>query len=312
MSQVDPRISGEQDSTFGQAGAGATSLPESRKATAWSVAHHHFVGTLVHERFLVPAARFCYRMRLLGINLDQADALFKDTRWWSMQKPALGWLRRKDFLDEFDKPLPNRVRSIVGQTLGREFNGPVYLLTAPRCFGFGFNPLTVYFCFESGAGFADSAPRQPTAMLAEVHNTPWLQRHTYVIDLTCPESHVHAKAFHVSPFLPMNMDYCWKVDRNGDFLRIGIENRREGQKAFRAILTVNARILTAQSLDRELWLHWPQSLKTLCGIYWQALKIIARRATFYGHPGKHAAGSVAARQIDATVKMKQEKNREIA
>ncbi len=236
--------------------------------------HQIGVGTLVHRRFLEPAHEFRYAMRQVLVDLTELDALCARTRWWSSSRFALGWFRRADFLDQPDKPFMQRLREIVAQRLHIEFDGPAMMLVAPRCWGVCFNPLTLYFCF-------DRDNKQPKAVVAEVHNTPWFERHLYVIDLSDPAALSHGKAFHVSPFLPMDMDYHWQFNLNPEQLRITISNHRDGQRVFDAVLWLRLHDITATQLDRELWTHLPQSFKTLCGIYWQALRLMIKRARFY-------------------------------
>lgn len=240
-----------------------------------------YSGVLTHRRDLAPAHRFAYRMRLLWLDLDEADALFAATPGWSLTRPAVGWLRRRDYLRADTASLKQAVADEIEAQLGNRPNGPIRMLTAPRVFGIGFNPLTLYYCY-------DRAGKQLQFVLAEVRNTPWLQRHCYALDLRANDATIapHDKHFHVSPFLPMDMQYHWQLNSPDEDLQVLIRNRRAGTTVFRATLALQREAaLTPATLQRELWQHWPQGLKTLLGIYWQAVKLFARRARFYGHPG---------------------------
>lgn len=241
-------------------------------------------GTMVHDRALAPVHRFRYRLRLLWLNLDQLDGIVANSRWWSSRRFALAWFRRRDYLDQPQTDLKTRALQWVEKTHGVRMTGPVCVLTSARLFGLAFNPLTLFFCFTNDG-------LHTPFVVAEVRNTPWLQRHIYVLDLRDPNKPPqHPKNFHVSPFLPMDLFYHWRIDLNGERLRISITNTRNDLTVFRAALKLErealpAQILDGRSLDRELWRHLPQGWKTLTGIYWQALKMLARRAHFYGHPG---------------------------
>lgn len=244
-----------------------------------------YSGVLTHRRDLQPAHRFAYRMRLLWLDLDETAALFARARGWSLTGPAFGWLRRRDYLRPETPSLKQAVADEVAAQLGVRPQGPIRMLTTPRVFGIGFNPLTLYYCYHEDG-------RTLEYVLAEVRNTPWLERHCYALDLrTATVGHAgmpaeHPKQFHVSPFLPLNLHYHWQLSEPGELLSVQIRNSRDGVTVFRATLAVQREAeLSSQRLQRELWLHWPQGLKTLAGIYWQALKLIARRARFYGHPG---------------------------
>ncbi|NQD36863.1 DUF1365 domain-containing protein [Permianibacter sp. IMCC34836] len=249
-----------------------------------------YTGILTHRRDLAPAHRFAYRMRLLWLDLDELADLFARSRGWSWQKPAIGWLRRRDYLRPETASLAQAVRDEVSSQLGVTPTGPIRMLTAPRVFGIGFNPLTLYYCYGTDGNTLEF-------VLAEVRNTPWLQRHCYALDLrhadTAGSSAEHAKQFHVSPFLPMDMAYHWQLQLPGEQLNVLIRNERAGVTVFRAVLALQRHAeLTPALLQRELWQHWPQGLKTLAGIYWQAVKLLLRRARFYGHPGPHRPATI--------------------
>lgn len=247
-----------------------------------------YAGVLTHRRDLAPAHRFAYRMRLLWLDLEEVEGLFAATRTWSLTRPALGWLRRRDYLRADTPSLKQAVADEIAQQLGTRPEGPVRMLTAPRVFGIGFNPLTLYYCYDpTGASLQ--------YVLAEVRNTPWLQRHCYALDLrSAAQPSAHDKQFHVSPFLPMGLHYHWQLNLPDDQLNVQIRNSRHDVTVFRATLALKKEApLCPQRLQRELWRHWPQGLKTLLGIYWQAIKLFGKRARFYSHPG-HAATQTAA------------------
>lgn len=241
-----------------------------------------YAGVLTHRRDLAPAHRFAYRIRLLWLDLDETPALFAASHGWSLTKPALGWLRRRDYLRPDTPSLQQAVSDEMWMQLGVRPAGPIRMLTAPRVFGVGFNPLTLYYCY-------DASGTSLQFILAEVRNTPWLQRHCYALDVRDREQpDAHSKQFHVSPFLPMDLQYHWRLNTPGDFLTVQIQNQRAGVTAFRASLALEQIApLTPANLQRELWRHWPQGLKTLAGIYWQALLLVIKRARFFAHPGHH-------------------------
>ena len=115
-------------------------------------------------------------------------------------------------------------------------DGPVRLLTHPRHFGYGFNPVNFYYCFDA----TDQAPR--VAIVAEINNTPWGERHCYVLPQSANRGTPDRlqfefdKDFHVSPFMPMDMEYDWRFTRPDDALAVHMENRRDGRKVFDATL----------------------------------------------------------------------------
>lgn len=254
-----------------------------------------YTGVLTHRRDLAPAHRFAYRMRLLWLDLDEVETLFAAARGWSLTRPALGWLRRRDYLRADTPSLKQAVSDEIAAQLGTRPDGPIRMLTAPRVFGIGFNPLTLYYCY-------DRSGTRLQYVLAEVRNTPWLQRHCYALDLrTAAQPAAHGKHFHVSPFLPMDMQYHWQLNQPDEQLNVQIRNSRQGVTVFRATLALQKEdALAPQQLQRELWQHWPQGLKTLLGIYWQAVKLFGKRARFYSHPGNTAAPATTTEYLAST------------
>jgi DUF1365 family protein len=159
------------------------------------------------------------------------------------------------------------------------------MLTHLRYFGHIFNPVTFYYVF-------DSAGEKAETIVANITNTPWGERHSYVLDArdnvgTGQDKHFRfAKSFHVSPFLDMDMEYDWRFSEPGDVLRVQMINWRQGTRLFAANLDLKRRELDGGSLARMLLCYPPITLKAVAGIYWQALRLCIKGATFYPHPAK--------------------------
>ena len=170
---------------------------------------------------------------------------------------------------------------MIFEKTGTAFIGKVFILTHPRWFGFIVNPLTMYYCFDP----ADKL----THMIGEITNTPWKERHTYVLSPQNYDENIHTfrfkKAFHVSPFLPMEMDYTWKMSNPAGRISVDIWNHVEGRLDFEAHLALSEEPLTSVHLLTH-WLKDPWiTLKTLFGIYWHAgLLYFVKKVHFYSHP----------------------------
>ena len=185
-----------------------------------------------------------------------------------------------------------------GMPAGRTASMDIFALTQPRSLGFSFNPVTFYFCL-SGERLA--------ALLLAVNNTPWDERYCYTL-LPSPgdEGAAHAsfrfaKRFHVSPFLPMDGGYVMRLKASGDSLRIAM--RFDGGPApFSACLSLTARPLTRAEVVRSALRRPAQGALTLGRIYWQAARLLLKRAPFHAHPGHRGAtetGTEGVRTVDA-------------
>jgi DUF1365 family protein len=168
--------------------------------------------------------------------------------------------------------------------------GPIRLLTHPRYFGYGFNPVSFYYCYEADG-------ETLAAIVAEINNTPWGEQHCYV--LPARASHGTAdhklrfqfgKDFHVSPFLPMDMDYDWRFAPPGDRLLVHMENWQDGEALFDATMTLERAPITAGSLAACLATYPLMTGKVAFAIYWQALRLWLKRTPFFTHPDKTGAG----------------------
>ncbi|MEM7349377.1 MAG: DUF1365 domain-containing protein [Acidobacteriota bacterium] len=249
-----------------------------------------YEGTLHHCRRTPVEHRFAYPLYLMYLDLDELAHVF-DGRWlWSARRPAPAWFRRRDFLGDAAETLPESVRRRVAEVTGERPEGPIRLLTQLRLFGTLMNPVSFYYCFaESG--------EQLAAIVAEVTNTPWGERHAYVLDRSSSvpgstdarrwwRSLESAKRLHVSPFMPMDVAYRWRFDLPGETLAVHIENLREGQRMFEAHLALKRRPINGRELARALVVHPLMSLRVGLWIYLQAVRLHLKGALFHTHPKK--------------------------
>lgn len=259
-----------------------------------------YIGHIQHRRHAPVGNAFRYRIYMTLLDLDELPALFDRFWLWSARKPALAWFRRADFHGPADKPLSEAVRDTVQQHTGKRPTGPIRLLTHLRYFGYSFNPVSFYYVY-------DAQDARVETIVAEITNTPWKERHCYVLStehaFAASPSRPHPnplpngrgsrswrwrfdKRFHVSPFMPMNMGYDWRLSAPEQSLRVHMENWRDDQKAFDATLTLQRVPITSRSLARALLGVPLISLQVIALIHWQALKLLLKRVPFHTHPGK--------------------------
>jgi DUF1365 family protein len=230
-------------------------------------------GAVTHRRSEGREHAFSYRLSMLYLDLGELPALFDGHPLWSARRPALGWFRRSDYLGDPGVPLDQAVRGLVAERTGYRPEGPVRVLTTPRCFGHCFNPVSFYYCF-------DPAGEDVQAVVAEVTNTPWGERHAYVSrELTSR----HAKALHVSPFFALDYEYEMRLSPPDDQLDVSIRLLRDGRRSFNATLALERQPLSRRSLT-ALLARPPMSIKVSAAIYTQALRLRLKGLSVQPHP----------------------------
>ena len=237
-----------------------------------------YFGHTWHQRKLPLQHAFNYRIFMFGIDLDDLEALHERTRFFSSRGFNWAWLRRADYCPGAPD-LQQAVLEKASALAGHPVSGKVFMLANLRYLGLYFSPVNFYFI-----GPADD----PDWLLAEVSNTPWNERHYYLVDIHAPQS--TQKCFHVSPFNPIDMHYRWQINPQSQSLTLQLDAWRE-DKEFVAGLALDHRPLDSANLLRALLATPVMTIKIVAGIYWEALKLFIKRAPFYGHPGqrsKHA------------------------
>ena len=244
-----------------------------------------YIGRLRHRRFAPREHRFNYRLFMMYVDLAELDEVFRGRWLWSARRPALAWLRRADYLGDPALPLDTAVREHVAAQTGVRPSGPIRMLTHLRYFGVGFNPVTFYYCFDANDTRVES-------IVAEITNTPWNERHAYVLSNAAADStpralrYRFAKEFHVSPFMPMEMDYDWSFGVPGERLSVNMQNFQQGARVFDATLDLTRREIGAGALARALLAFPCMTATVIAGIYLQAFKLWFKRIPFYAHPSR--------------------------
>lgn len=253
-----------------------------------------YTGWVRHRRFTPDENRFRYRIFMTWIDLGELPGLF-DRYWlWSARRRAIAAFRREDYHGDPGVPLDVAVRDLVERRTGRRPAGPIRLLTHLRFFGYCFNPVSFYYCF-------DAAGERVETIVAEITNTPWDERHAYVLPVATASETQRTesgdvrnwrfqfdKSFHVSPFLPMDMRYDWRLTEPRETLDVHMENWRDGAVEFDATLVLKREPITHGSLARALAAFPLVTLKVSGMIYWQALRLWLKRTPFFTHPDKVA------------------------
>ena len=245
-----------------------------------------YLGWLSHRRHVPRPHAFRYGLFMVMLDLAELDTVFRGRWLWTTSRKALARFDRGDHLGDPKVPLDVAVRDLVQEHTGERPKGSVRLLTHLRYFGYVFNPVSFYFCF-------DAAGEEVTTVVAEVNNTPWGERHCYVLQPTRSDSWQVAhseKAMHVSPFQPMDLQYEWRFRHEPQGLRIAMALRPthepDALPVFNAYTSLERVPISAGSLAATLAKFPLMTLKVIAAIHWEALRLALKRIPVIDHPGR--------------------------
>lgn len=242
-----------------------------------------YEGRVRHSRKKPAAHQFNYRLFMMYLDLGELPTLFERRWFWSTTRRSLARFRRTDHLGPEDQALDESVRDLVQKESGQRPAGPVRLLTNLSYFGYCFNPVSFYYCFSEDGETVEY-------IVAEVNNTPWGERDTYVMKCTGGATGVSAwrfrpsKKMHVSPFMPMDIEYDWVLSAPGDRLSVCMANSKDGERLFDAALILRRTEISGRSLAGVLLKFPLMTVWVIVAIYWQALRLWLKRVPVHTHP----------------------------
>jgi DUF1365 family protein len=242
-----------------------------------------YTGYLRHRRLSPAEHVFRYGLYLLYLDLEELPALAESGYGLYQARFSPASFRRTDHMGDRHVPLADAVRNLVEERTSWRPVGPIRLRTLLRNWGYYFCPLCLYYCFNRSGQTVD-------AVVAEVSNTPWRERHWYVLwqgNRVGEPSQMrfrHPKGFHVSPFMDMDMQYDWHLAEPGTQLSVAIVNSRGGEPLFDVSLVLKRRELSRWSMLRSLVRHPWMTGRVVQAIYWQAFRLWRKKCPFYPHP----------------------------
>ncbi|MFT2092694.1 DUF1365 domain-containing protein [Paraglaciecola sp. 2405UD69-4] len=232
-----------------------------------------YAGTVRHRRYKHTNHSFSYSLYMLAIDLDELPEMYQGSpfigdKWYHPIR-----FNQNDYIKSELGTLKERIQTKV-LSLGGKWDGhKVTMVAQARCLGLYFSPINFYFCYDQNL--------KCQYMLAEVSNTPWRERHYYLVNLDKVQP--TAKTFHVSPFMEMDMDYHWRVTPPGKKMLVHIENHQE-RKVFDATLAMSKKSISVRNVVSTLFSTPSMTFKIVLAIYWQALKLFIKKVPFVAHP----------------------------
>ncbi len=263
-----------------------------------------YEGWVRHRRFEPVEHSFRYRLFLMYLDLEDLPQALDPYPLFSARRPAPAHFRRADYMGDPARPPAECARDVVEAQTGSRPPGPVRLLANLRYLGHVFNPVCFYYCF-------DRAGERVEAVVADVNNIPWGERHPYVLARGSRRGAVLAdeldKTLHVSPLMGMDQTYVFRAGEPGERLSIHIESRPvqrvtappepqsvappRQRKAFDATLSLRRHELSRARLAGMLARYPAMSLQTVAKIYAQSLRLKLKGARYFPHPeGKRPKG----------------------
>ena len=239
-----------------------------------------YVGRLAHARTTPKPHRFSYRVFMPFVDVERISDVTHRAIGWGSRRWAPARFIRSDFIGDENLTVAEAVKRRIFEETNQHFEGRIFLLANWRYFGLQNNPIACYFC-------KGTSSERLEFIVAEVTNTPWGERHSYVL----PVDHSGAvfqtefqKELHVSPFHGMQQQYRWSSTVPDETLAIKLTNLENGKRVFHASLTLS-RLPITRFTGLSLLARFPfETAKVTAGIYWQALVLFLRRLPLFAHP----------------------------
>jgi len=244
------------------------------KALASALYH----GAVVHRRLRPKTHKLRYNVFNVLIDLDELPEIGRRLGVFSINRFNLFGFYERDHGDG-KQPLRTYVEQILRQHGVDIAGGPIQLLCMPRVLGFVFNPISVYFCHRKSGALA--------AVLYEVSNT-FGERHYYLVPASGnTESvaiHSADKRFHVSPFLPLDLHYRFRIAPPAETVSVSVHVHDTEGLLVAASLAGTRTELTNRALFTTFILYPLLTLKVVAGIHWEALKLWLKGVSVWTKP----------------------------
>lgn len=239
-----------------------------------------YSGFVIHNRTMPKSHKFQYKLSMFFLDIDNLHDIFKNIPIVSIDKfNLISFYRKNYFPSKMNLSIRQEIENEIKRHGYNEIPKKIYILTHLAYLGFCYNPVTFYYCYDEDDKLI--------FFLSEVNNTPWNERYLYLHKINKEDHNMWSqdKQFHVSPFLPMNMKYEWKINNPNGQIRVYLACI-DKKPIFRASLKLIKSNLNLISCLKVFILSPITTLFILFRIYWQALILFSKKIPFYQHPNR--------------------------
>lgn len=240
-------------------------------------------GTIFHQRLLPKRHQFGYKMHWHLVDLQHVNDWAALSVKHQYNRWAIYGLYDKDYIDSTPASINEKIHTYL-TSQGVENCDRVVLMTHPRYLGFSFNSVSFYFCYQ----FSESETQQLVAVVSEINNTPWGEKQLYChhVSQLVDENNLtfrFRKQFHISPFVPMDIDYLWTFKLGEQTIAVDMKLFKSQELIMK--VTLNTQLEPATS---PAWFDFGvgQAFKMWLAIYLQAAKLWFKKIPFHSHPSK--------------------------
>lgn len=242
-----------------------------------------YSGFVEHRRLSPKKNIFQYSVCYYFLNLDEVKSLFRVPFIFSYNFPGILSFWRKHYIGLKTESIQESVKKTILASTQESFEGKIFILTNISYFGFCFNPVSFYYCY--------SPNNELQYVVSEITNTPWGERHSNVFKMEKEKNKQvfkFPKDFHVSPFMPMSIDYTWVFHDPSDDIFVYMQDRYSNQDEliFDSTLKLKRKKLSPFNIFSS-FINFPfVTFKTMAAIYYQAAKLYVMKVPFHTHPSK--------------------------
>ena len=229
-------------------------------------------GIVTHKRFK-PVKHFLkYKTFSFFIDLDEIEELDNNNIIFSFNKFNIFSFYNRDHGDRDGKSLKNWVMDNLIKFKISENINKIKLLCYPRIFGYVFNPLSIFYCYQD---------EKLKVIFYEVKNT-FNEQHTYIFRVN--DSNIVTqkckKKFYVSPFMNMDTYYTFKLLNPDEKLSVSIEQTDRKDTILTAVQTGERKDFNLKQLVVNFFKYPLMTIKIISAIHFEALLLWKKGAIY--------------------------------